>query len=240
MALKTLQDLFVNELKDVYSAEKQILQALPKMAKAASSPDLRRAFETHRKQTQDQVTRLDKIFEQLGASARGKKCKGMEGLLAEGTDIMEDEGEEAVIDAGLIASRKPRPSWRRPFRKRNLPINCFPSLQTAESTRLPSRRSLSAARRSKGQDLPGPLELPFQVGDGRPHELLQIGSVGRMHRPPRVDPALILDLPECRRDPDQRAGRAWRAEPQNEAARAKPPNMPHRHEADAQCPTPRR
>ena len=104
MALKTLQDLFVNELKDVYSAEKQILQALPKMAKAASSPDLRRAFETHRKQTQDQVTRLDKIFEQLGASARGKKCKGMEGLLAEGTDIMEDEGEEAVIDADLIAA----------------------------------------------------------------------------------------------------------------------------------------
>jgi len=104
MALKTLQDLFVNELKDVYSAEKQILQALPKMAKAASSPDLRRAFETHRKQTQDQVTRLDAIFEQLGASTRGKKCKGMEGLLAEGTEIMEDEGEEAVIDAGLIAA----------------------------------------------------------------------------------------------------------------------------------------
>jgi ferritin-like metal-binding protein YciE len=104
MALKTLQDLFVNELKDVYSAEKQILQALPKMAKASSSPDLRRAFETHRKQTQDQVARLDKIFEQIGASTRGKKCKGMEGLLAEGTDIMEDEGEETVIDAGLIAA----------------------------------------------------------------------------------------------------------------------------------------
>lgn len=104
MALKTLQDLFVNELKDVYSAEKQILQALPKMAKAASSPDLRRAFETHRKQTQDQVARLDTIFKQLGASTRGKKCKGMEGLLAEGTDIMEDEGEETVIDAGLIAA----------------------------------------------------------------------------------------------------------------------------------------
>jgi ferritin-like metal-binding protein YciE len=104
MALKTLQDLFVNELKDVYSAERQILKALPKMAKAASSPDLRRAFETHRKQTEDQVTRLDTIFERLGASTRGKKCKGMEGLLAEGTEIMEDEGDEAVIDAGLIAA----------------------------------------------------------------------------------------------------------------------------------------
>ena len=104
MALKTLLDLFVNELKDVYSAERQILKALPKMAKAASSPDLRRAFETHRKQTEDQVTRLDTIFKQLGASTRGKKCKGMEGLLAEGTEIMEDEGEEAVIDAGLIGA----------------------------------------------------------------------------------------------------------------------------------------
>jgi ferritin-like metal-binding protein YciE len=104
MALKTLQDLFVDELKDVYSAEKQILQALPKMAKASSSPDLRRAFETHREQTENQVARLDTIFEQLGASPRGKKCKGMEGLLEEGSERVEDEGEEAVIDAGLIAA----------------------------------------------------------------------------------------------------------------------------------------
>jgi len=104
MALKSLQDLFVDELKDVYSAEKQILKALPKMAKTASSPDLRRAFETHRKQTEGQVARLDTIFEHLGASPRGKKCKGMEGLLAEGTEIMEEEGEKAVIDAGLIGA----------------------------------------------------------------------------------------------------------------------------------------
>lgn len=104
MALNTLQDLFVDELKDVYSAEKQILQALPKMAKAAGSPDLRRAFETHRRQTENQVARLDTIFEQLGASPRGKKCKGMEGLLEEGSERVEDEGEEAVIDAGLIAA----------------------------------------------------------------------------------------------------------------------------------------
>jgi ferritin-like metal-binding protein YciE len=104
MALKTLQDLFVDELKDVYSAEKQILKALPTMAKAAASPDLRRAFETHRQQTEGQVARLDNIFEQLGESPRGKKCKGMEGLLAEGTEMMEEEGEQAVIDAGLIAA----------------------------------------------------------------------------------------------------------------------------------------
>ena len=104
MALKTLQDLFVDELKDIYSAERQILQALPKLAKTASSPDLRHAFETHRKQTEGQVARLDSIFEQLGASPRGKKCKGMEGLLAEGTDMMEETGEQAVVDAGLIAA----------------------------------------------------------------------------------------------------------------------------------------
>jgi ferritin-like metal-binding protein YciE len=104
MALKTLQDLFVDELKDVYSAEKQILKALPRLAKAAGSPDLRRAFETHRQQTEGQVARLDNIFEQLGESPRGKKCKGMEGLLAEGAEIMEEEGDQAVIDAGLIAA----------------------------------------------------------------------------------------------------------------------------------------
>jgi ferritin-like metal-binding protein YciE len=104
MALKTLQDLFVGELQDVYSAEKQILEALPMMAKTASSPDLRRAFVAHHKQTEDQVARLDTIFEHLGVSHRGKKCKGMEGLLAEGTEIMEQEGEPAVIDAALIAA----------------------------------------------------------------------------------------------------------------------------------------
>jgi ferritin-like metal-binding protein YciE len=110
MALKTLQDLFVGELQDVYSAEKQILEALPMMAKTASSPDLRRAFVAHHKQTEDQVARLDMIFEQLGASPRRKKCKGMEGLLAEGTEIMKEEGEQAVIDAGLIAAASVNPS----------------------------------------------------------------------------------------------------------------------------------
>jgi len=104
MAFKTLQDLFVDELKDVYNAEKQILQALPKMAKTAGSPDLRRAFENHLKQTEGQVARLDRIFEQLGVSSGRKKCKGMEGVLAEGAEIMEEEGEPTVIDAGLISA----------------------------------------------------------------------------------------------------------------------------------------
>jgi len=104
MALKSLQDLFVDELKDVYSAEQQILKALPKMIKNASSPELSQAFETHRKQTEGQVSRLDTIFEELGASPGRKKCKGMEGLLAEGEEILEKEGEEAVIDAALISA----------------------------------------------------------------------------------------------------------------------------------------
>jgi len=104
MAFKTLQDLFVDELKDVYNAEKQILQALPKMAKTAGSPDLRRAFENHLKQTEGQVARLERIFEQLGVSSGRKKCKGMEGVLAEGAEIMEEEGEPTVIDAGMISA----------------------------------------------------------------------------------------------------------------------------------------
>jgi ferritin-like metal-binding protein YciE len=104
MALASLQDLFVEELKDVYSAEKQILKALPKMVKNASSPELSRAFETHRKQTEGQVARLEAIFQELGESPGRKKCKGMEGLLAEGDEILGEEGDEAVIDAALISA----------------------------------------------------------------------------------------------------------------------------------------
>jgi ferritin-like metal-binding protein YciE len=104
MALASLQDLFVEELKDVYSAEKQILKALPKLVKNASSPELGRAFETHRKQTEGQVARLEAIFEELGESPGRKKCKGMEGLLAEGDEILGEEGDEAVIDAALISA----------------------------------------------------------------------------------------------------------------------------------------
>jgi ferritin-like metal-binding protein YciE len=104
MALTSLQDLFVEELKDVYSAEKQILKALPKMVKNASSPELGHAFENHRKQTEGQVVRLEAIFQELGESPGRKKCKGMEGVLAEGEEILEEEGDEAVIDAALISA----------------------------------------------------------------------------------------------------------------------------------------
>ncbi|MGI8818362.1 MAG: ferritin-like domain-containing protein [Gemmatimonadales bacterium] len=104
MSLDSLEKLFLEELKDVYKAEKQILKALPKMAKAAESPELERAFTQHLKETQGQVQRLERIFKELGQAARGKKCKGMEGLLEEGKEVLEEDGEPAVIDAALIAS----------------------------------------------------------------------------------------------------------------------------------------
>jgi ferritin-like metal-binding protein YciE len=104
MSLDSLGKLFLEELKDVYNAEKQILRALPRMAKAADSPELQQAFTKHLKETEGQVHRLEKIFQELGQAARGKKCKGMEGLLEEGKEMLEEEGEPAVIDAGLIAS----------------------------------------------------------------------------------------------------------------------------------------
>jgi ferritin-like metal-binding protein YciE len=104
MSLDSLDKLFLAELKDVYNAEKQIVRALPRMAKAAESQELRQAFTQHLKETQGHVERLERIFKELDQPARGKKCKGMEGLLEEGKEIMEQEGEGAVIDAALIAA----------------------------------------------------------------------------------------------------------------------------------------
>jgi ferritin-like metal-binding protein YciE len=104
MALDSLHDLYVNELKDLYSAENQLVKALPKMAKAASNPDLKAAIEEHLEVTRKQVERLERVFEGLGVSPKGKKCKAMEGLIEEGKEVMEEDGEEAVIDAALIAA----------------------------------------------------------------------------------------------------------------------------------------
>ncbi len=104
MKLGSLQELYVEELKDLYSAENQLLQALPKMAKAASSSDLRTAFEDHLEQTRDQVERLEKIFKKLDASPKGKKCKAMEGLIEESNELLTEEAEPAVLDAALIAA----------------------------------------------------------------------------------------------------------------------------------------
>ena len=104
MELQSLQDLFVEQLKDIYSAENQLIKALPKMAKAASDPNLQSAFTEHLEQTKGHAQRLEQIFEKLGASPRGKKCKAMEGLIEEGKETMEEEGEPTVLDAGLIAA----------------------------------------------------------------------------------------------------------------------------------------
>src|SRR4029079_19735859 len=104
MALDSLHDLYVNELKDLYNAENQLVKALPKMAKAASNPDLKAAIEEHLEVTRKQVERLERVFEGLGVSPKGKKCKAMEGLIEEGKEVMEEDGEEAVIDAALIAA----------------------------------------------------------------------------------------------------------------------------------------
>ena len=104
MEIDSLRKLYVEELKDLYSAEKQILQALPKMAKKASNPQLKAGFEEHLRQTEEQVKRLDRIFEALGKSPRGKKCKGMEGLLEEGKEVMQEDMDEETRDAALIAA----------------------------------------------------------------------------------------------------------------------------------------
>lgn len=103
-SLETLKDLYVHELKDIYSAEKQITRALPKLAKAASSDELRNAFEEHLEQTEGQIQRLEQIFKRLGESTTGPKCKGMEGLLEEGSDFIKEKASPEVIDAGMIVA----------------------------------------------------------------------------------------------------------------------------------------
>lgn len=104
MQMESLRDLFVEELKDLYSAENQILKALPKMIKKATSRELKSGFEQHLKETQGHVERLEKIFQELEESPRGKKCKGMEGVIADGKELMEEEAEPEVMDAGLIGA----------------------------------------------------------------------------------------------------------------------------------------
>jgi ferritin-like metal-binding protein YciE len=104
MALETLQDLFLNELRDMYHAEKQLVRALPRMAKAADSDELRQAIEKHLGETEGQVERLERVFQSLGQAARGKRCQGMEGILEEGKEILEEDGQEPVIDAAIIAA----------------------------------------------------------------------------------------------------------------------------------------
>jgi ferritin-like metal-binding protein YciE len=100
---KTLEDLFYETLKDIYYAEKQILKALPKMAKAANSEELRQAFEKHRDQTEGHVERLEDIFEQIQKPARGKTCDAILGIVEEGKEVMDEFGDSDALDAGLLA-----------------------------------------------------------------------------------------------------------------------------------------
>jgi len=99
-----LDDLYTNMLKDLYSAEKQLVKALPKMAKNAQASDLQRAFQEHLKQTEGHVERIERIFSDLGSSPRGKKCVGMEGLVEEGNELLQEQIDPDVLDASLIAA----------------------------------------------------------------------------------------------------------------------------------------
>jgi ferritin-like metal-binding protein YciE len=100
----TLHDAFIDELRDAYDAEKQLLKALPKLAKAASSPELRQAFLTHRDETQGQISKLEEVFASLDEKVRGKHCDGIAGIIEEGKSVMEEDFDEAAMDACLIAS----------------------------------------------------------------------------------------------------------------------------------------
>ncbi|MDX5347580.1 MAG: ferritin-like domain-containing protein [Hymenobacteraceae bacterium] len=102
--MKSLNDLFVHELRDVFNAELQITKALPKMAEKASNKNLVKAFEAHLKETEQHVVRLKQVFELMGLDAKGEKCKAMEGIIREGQDWMKENAEPEVMDAGLIAS----------------------------------------------------------------------------------------------------------------------------------------
>jgi ferritin-like metal-binding protein YciE len=102
--METLEKLYINELRDLYSAENQLLKALPKMAKGASSAELKEAFENHLAETETHVERLEQIFKDLEENPKGKTCHGMKGLIEEGSEILEEEGEESVLDAGIIVA----------------------------------------------------------------------------------------------------------------------------------------
>jgi ferritin-like metal-binding protein YciE len=104
MEIDSLQKLYVEELRDLHSAERQIIQALPKMIKAASAPELKAALQDHLEITKEQLARLDQIFEKLGKKGTGKKCKGMEGVIADGKEILEEDMAPEVLDAAIISA----------------------------------------------------------------------------------------------------------------------------------------
>jgi ferritin-like metal-binding protein YciE len=109
MKLDSLKKLYIHELRDLYSAETQIVKALPKMAKAAKATELQEAFKTHLEETRNQVTRLTTIFENLGVTPKGKTCKAMEGLLAEGAELMSEDAEPVIRRRSAVRRTEPRP-----------------------------------------------------------------------------------------------------------------------------------
>jgi ferritin-like metal-binding protein YciE len=145
MKMESLKDLYVDQLRDLYSAENQILKVLPVMADKASHPELKTAFQEHEVQTREHVRRLEQVFETLGEKTSGHHCKGMEGLLKEGDELMKMKVESDVLDAGLItsaqrvesapsrgswASTTRRPSCSRRWTRRGAPTSgspCWPS-----------------------------------------------------------------------------------------------------------------
>jgi len=104
MRLDTLKTLYIDELRDLYNAENQLIKALHKMAKAASSEELQEAFEKHLEQTKTHVDRLEEVFEEIGEKPKGKTCRAMKGLIEEGSEILHEDREESVIDAGIIVA----------------------------------------------------------------------------------------------------------------------------------------
>jgi ferritin-like metal-binding protein YciE len=104
MVIKTMKDLFVHGLKDIYYTEKKLVSELPKMAKKATGPELKRAFEDHAAQTETHLSRLEEVFEQVELPPRGEKCEALEGLLEEAKELLKDVKDPAVLDAGLLAA----------------------------------------------------------------------------------------------------------------------------------------
>lgn len=102
--VKSLKELFINELKDIYHAEKQVARMLPKMSKQVSNDTLKEHFDEHLKETENQITRLEKVFEELGMSPKAKKCMGMEGIIEEGKELLEEIEDNSVLDAAILAA----------------------------------------------------------------------------------------------------------------------------------------
>jgi ferritin-like metal-binding protein YciE len=104
MKLELMEDFYIEELKDIFDAEKQLTKALPRMAEAATSPELREAFQMHLRETEEQIKRLQQIFKRLDEPAKGKKCKGMAGLLKEAEEFLAEDAVEEIVDVGLITA----------------------------------------------------------------------------------------------------------------------------------------